>query len=224
MLGNGPTGMYDMSEYWKNKGGGFVWTINGNWRSHAYSDLGWMMDDWCSPAHDTDTNTRHQKYDLLLETGIPVITPTAQEGINCFVEYPLKEIVNTFPGLYYGETLSYMVAFAIYCGVKRIDFHGADYTGCKPAERACTEGWVFLAINKGIEVHTNSLSNFMRTEIDGKNIFDETFYGYLPNTLKDKYGLENNRVRQKATIEKEFVSGTEEAFNCSEEESYCCEV
>jgi hypothetical protein len=178
ILANGPTGMFDMSEYWK-KSGGYIWTINGNWRNHPYSNLGWVMDDWDSPAHDIDNCTRQEKREALVESPIPIMHPREIEEFPKFIRYPLEDIISTFQIPYFGETTSYMVAFAIYCGVKRIDFRGTDYHGCKPAERACTEGWTFLAKASGIEVHTDPKSHFMKTQLDGKNNHIEFFYGYV---------------------------------------------
>lgn len=186
VLGNGPSGLYDFSEYWDNvPGENACWTVNGNWENHPYSNLGWMMDSWNSPAHDLDRNTREEKLKHLQKTTIPVFTPAEVDYIECLVRYPIETIIDCFPDLYFGESFSYAIAFAIYCGVKRIDFYGTDYHGCKASERACTEGWVFLAKSKGIEVNTSPKSSFMRCDVDNINIFNPFFYGYLPCDLPE---------------------------------------
>lgn len=180
ILGNGvttigPEGNYlDFSEQYQH-----IWTCNGGWLNHPTSSLGFMMDDWASPAHDDDNAPREIKEAKLKTCPIPVLTPTAYPEFKCFVEYPLRDVINFTKRIYFGETISYAVAFAIFCEVKELHLHGTDYHGCKPAERACTEYWCSAAIERGILIGSNPNSHFLNTQLDERNNHIPNFYGYI---------------------------------------------
>lgn len=184
ICGNGQTaispekGYYDYSKSYK-----YVWTINGGWMHHTYSTLGFMMDDWASIAHDTDCNTRETKEIRLKEAKIPILTTTEYDEFPAFVRYPIELIIEKFKQAYFGETTSYMVAFALLCGAKAIHFTGTDYQGCKASERACTEFWCGFALAKGVQVIANHKSHFLSTHLDDRNLHVPNFYGYLKETF-----------------------------------------
>jgi hypothetical protein len=200
ILGNGTTTripnenkFFDYSDY------KYLWTVNRGWIQHPTSNLGFMMDDWCSIAHDTDLGTREHKEEDLKKAKIPIITNTKYPGFDSFVEYPIKKVINHTHRAYFGETLSYMVAFAILCEVKSIQFHGTDYLGTKAAERACTEGWVAIAQERGIRVGSNSKSHFLQTQLDDRNNFIPNFYGYIPETFPFSIEKEENGITRIST-------------------------
>jgi hypothetical protein len=169
-----------------------IWTVNGGWGLHPTSELGFLMDDWASPAHDTDISTREVKAEALKETEIPILTPTVYKEFPCMVEYPLREVIDTVGRHYFGETVTYMVAFAIYCQVKSIHFHGTDYHYCKAAERACTEHMVAIAMERGIKIMANPESHFLNIQLDDRNNHVPGFYGYLRETFPFRLRQEGN--------------------------------
>lgn len=190
IIGNGPSSKapdglpYDFSGAYKH-----IWTVNGGKMFHPTACLEFMMDDFMGPALHVAGVEDDIKEKYFKNIDIPVITTTKYEGYDCLVEYPLKEVIDFFGTAYFGETLSYMVAFAILCNVKRIDFHGTDYHGCKPAERASTEHWCAWAKSKGIQIKTNPQSHFLKTQLDGVNNHIPFFYGYIPETFPFDYRM-----------------------------------
>ena len=171
-----------------------------------------MMDDWSSPAHDTDLSTRERKEQMLRETKIPVITCAEYPGFDCFVRYPLEKVIQVVNRTYFAETLTYMVGFAILCRVKSISFQGTDYHGCKAQERACTEHMVAIAMERGIGITTNPLSHFLKTQLDPRNNHVPGFYGYTMGTFP--FGLieegGNFRITRNDDRESEIKQFTEE--------------
>lgn len=65
-------------------------------------------------------------------------------------EYPLAEVIELTQETYLMNTLAYAIAFALLCGVERIEFYGCDFnyrtTGQQYTDyemgRACVEYWI----------------------------------------------------------------------------------
>lgn len=161
-----------------------IWTVNGGWLYHESAELGFMMDDLLSPAHDSDLASRDVKVDRLLNhTKIPIFTCTAYKDFPCLIEYPLLRVVRETGRAYFAETISYVLAFAIMCQVSEIHLQGTDYHGCKAAERACSEHWAAIAVERGISISTNPYSHFLNTQLDERNNHVPSFYGYIKETF-----------------------------------------
>lgn len=220
---NGQTTISENQGYYNySKAYEYVWTVNGGWNLHPYSELGFMMDDWASIAHDTDSRTREEKAEALRQCKIPVLTTTRYAEFDCLIEYPLEKVIKKLKQGYFGETTSYMIAFAIFCEASEIHMTGTDYSGCKAAERASTEFWCGYAAAKGIKVVTNTKSHFMCTQLDDRNNHVPNFYGYIEptfpfeiNTNKDEtftIDFKSNRnkdIRWFKTIYKDFIKANQ---------------
>lgn len=168
-----------------------IWTVNGGW-FHWKSEIGFMMDDFkymISEKGETENMKFCEK--LLSEAEIPIVTSTPYQDIApTSVAFPLANVLKKIPFRLYHETIHYMLALAIACGVKRIQLHGCDYTASDrfPWERAGTEAWIFAAFLKGIEVAVSDQSNLLkmqRTDEKHLSFFDAEYYGYKKdsNTL-----------------------------------------
>jgi len=205
---------FDYSDAYEN-----IWTVNGGWIHHKSSNLGFLMDDWASPAHDTDISCRARKAEVLSEADIPILTTTEYEEFPCLVRYPLEEVVTCVNRTYFGETLTYMVAFAILCEVRAIAFQGTDYINCKPAERACTEHMVAIAMERGIEITSNPESHFLNIQLDKRNNHVPGFYGYLRETFPFRLTPEGDLWRISADSKRPAEI---EAFKKSWRESNGC--
>lgn len=57
----------------------------------------------------------------------PVITVRAVEDCPQTLEYPLSEVMETFGECYLRNTVSYMIAYGLLCGVEHFDLVGCDY-------------------------------------------------------------------------------------------------
>lgn len=112
--------------------------------------------------------------------------------------YPLEDIVNKFDSTYFTNTISYMIAYALFIGVDDIEIYGVDMNGEQEyiAERGSVMYWIGYARALGVKVH-------MASEID-KPAF---LYGYEPsknlkskiNNLRDWASEEKSKAKDKDT-------------------------
>jgi hypothetical protein len=194
ILGNGPSARDWTGKYYDfSKAYSHIWVVNGGQIHHPTATLEFMMDDHLGPALEKAGIPQDVRDKYIKKSKIPIITSCDYVGFGALTEYPLREIVEYHQTAYFGETLSYMVAFALWCGVKSIHFHGTDYFNCKPAERASTEYWCGIARmfkgaprDGGVEIRVNPQSHFLSPQIDGINVHVPYFYGYIPDTFPFK--------------------------------------
>ena len=81
------------------------------------------------------------------------------------IKYPLAEVRAKFKTDYFTNTVSYMLAYAIFLGVKKIGVYGVDVAFGAPyaqENRGC-EYWIGRAVEAGIEVYAPEQSQIMRT-------------------------------------------------------------
>lgn len=69
--------------------------------------------------------------------------------------YPLKEIIEKFNSTYFNNTISYMLAYAIYTEVEEITMYGIDMNAADEyyAQRGSVMYWIGYARAKGIKVN-----------------------------------------------------------------------
>ncbi len=81
------------------------------------------------------------------------------------VRYPLEDVIKKLGTSYFTNTLSYMMALAVYEGFTRIRMYGVDapYGGIYFMEKAGIEYWIGRAQQAGIEVITAEGSDLLRT-------------------------------------------------------------
>lgn len=109
-----------------------VWTLNRGLRGFAHDKL-FVMDDlhWIEEHKD-------KKYaQWLKEHDKPIITSTVYDDYPSSVAYPLQEICDFLEDdIFTINTVSYMVAYAMFTGVKHLSIYGADffYPGGQTAE------------------------------------------------------------------------------------------
>lgn len=94
-------------------------------------------------------------------TGIPIV------GWQYYADekYPLDEIVSKFGVDYFTNSISYMVAMAIYKGYEKIRLYGVDQrSGAEYInEKSGVEFWIGVAIGHGINVEISSGSHLLKT-------------------------------------------------------------
>jgi len=102
-----------------------------------------------------------ESHEVYRKIGGMVVSLKAIPGVENNFEYPLAEVIEAFNENYIMNTVSYAIAFAMLCGVKRIELYGCDYNyraemmgnvKQTPYEhgRANVEYWIGLARAKGI--------------------------------------------------------------------------
>lgn len=201
IVGNGPTGKaINLSECPFP-----VWTVNSGRNIHPESAVEFQMDDIHGPAARTVFGDGYAEYlEKIRESRVPIITSCAYEEYPSLVDYPLEQVLNHFYRIngsqtpYFGETVNYMIAWAVVIGVKAIDFWGVDYIDTRPAERASAEHWVGIAKEAGIAIRVGSpLSHFLSPQpLDGINHHVPGLYGYLPHNVPIDYQERpNGRIR-----------------------------
>lgn len=180
IIGNGPSIMQnydkesDTAEFVNIQTDNPVWTLNGGWMVYK-SEIGFAMDDLRlnnKPDH-VETFQLHCK-----EITCPLITSTAYPEYPKSIEFPLADMVKKIPFRLYHETVHYMLAFAILCGVRSITMFGCDYKhGKEPECRAGTEAWIMAASLMGIEVMVSTESALLkRSQVEMWE--DGQYYGY----------------------------------------------
>jgi hypothetical protein len=178
-----------------------IWTLNGGQAVHESSELEFRMDDlyWAEVCSKERLNEKqHEIYmEMLKNPPITVFVSAIHAGYNNCIEYPLKKILTALLSVrparaYFGESISYAILFAIFCGVKQIDFYGTDYIGeDRAAGRQCAEYWSGLANGLGIATTVHEKCNFLKTnfsesfpEESKKRGMVDNFYGYNKETLE----------------------------------------
>jgi len=97
-------------------------------------------------------------------------------------KYPLKEVMKRFGTSYFTNTISYMLALAVYAKFERIRLYGVDapYGGIYFMEKSGLEYWIGRAQEAGIEVVPCEGSLMLQT-------YDGLLYGQRGATSIDLY-------------------------------------
>ena len=158
-------------------------TIIGKGRGWQYAPKEgeiWGVNDLCS-RRDVDVvfnmHAPARKGDLCWEpsvsyankNNIPFITLQKLSDVPSSIRYPIEEMHTD----YFTNSISYMIAYAIFKGATQIDLYGctlwgrAEYAQQKPN----VEYWIGYARGKGIKVNIHKKSNLMKSH-------DGLVYGY----------------------------------------------
>ena len=116
----------------------------------------------------------------------PIYVAKKWPDVENTVEYPIKEILETFKAEYFMNSFAYMIALAIYEGFERIETYGLDlryftelggemkYKKNWLDETHCVAFWAGVARGRGIEFVTTKRSSVMKPVYPG----DPKLYGY----------------------------------------------
>lgn len=107
------------------------------------------------------------------------------------IKYPIDEIKAKFKTNYFSNTITYMIAYAIFTGVKKIRFFGVDapYGGIYETERSGIEYWLGQAEARGVECIPGPSSHLLLT-MSG-NLYGETREGKVPLYFGERLVLLN---------------------------------
>ena len=107
------------------------------------------------------------------------------------IKYPIDEIKAEFKTNYFSNTISYMIAYAIYTGVKQIRFYGVDapYGGIYETERSGIEYRLGRAEDRGMKCVPGPSSHLLIT-MSG-NLYGETREGPIPLYFGERLVLLN---------------------------------
>ena len=81
------------------------------------------------------------------------------------IKYPFEEVKARFKTEYFTNTVSYMIAYAIYLGVERLGIYGVDVAFGAPyaQEMRGVEYWIGRAAEMGIKIEVPVQSHLLRT-------------------------------------------------------------
>lgn len=87
--------------------------------------------------------------------------------------YPLETVIQQLKANYFANSLAYMVAYAIFTGVKSIHLYGVDHLSYQTyiMERSCLEYWLGRAQGAGIDISIAEDSAVLKT-------YNRKLYGY----------------------------------------------
>lgn len=94
-----------------------------------------------------DENIR-KAADIAKERGIPLVSTRKGYRTEC---YPSWEVVNEFGISYLKNTVSYMLALAIYKGYDQINLYGCDQTDDRKDGKSFVIFWLGVATGRGIK-------------------------------------------------------------------------
>ena len=109
----------------------------------------------------------------------PIYTCELDKRVKHLVKYPLADVVKDTGLCYFNNTVPYAIALAIHEKVNKINLYGIDYSymhnlHMAEAGRACTEFWLAVAINRGMQIEVAHRSNLLDTNVPD----EEKLYGY----------------------------------------------
>lgn len=138
------------------------------------------------------------------ERSLPVYCTKAFDDIPSSMAYPIDEIKSYFGTDYFGNSLDYMIALAIYQGYEIIHTFGLNMSqGTKYIyEKPSTTFWLGVALGKGIELHLHGDECGLLKTMDGKT------YAYREDQVMSQENLkiadESNPVVLDFTVQKTF--------------------
>lgn len=164
--------------------GAEVWCANAAFRAQPNAARIYCMDD----LSEFDGKFIHDAN----ATGIPFYGAVAYPDIDRSLAYPLKEVLACAgmpeESAYFTSTIAYMVAHAIQEGADCIVMHrilgwpaAIDYF----LQKACLDGWLMLAVGRGIVVRISNDSGLLKPmpwepplygyyRMDGSDVANET--------------------------------------------------
>jgi len=159
-----------------------VWTTHFGYQSIPFTKLTWFMEDLEGPVLDVYQGGDYLKF--ICDCPVPVMTqnPCA----NNMVEFPLTEVLKrteTIPHLqlgYFSDTLSYMLAYALYLNARSVSLYGFHYHAMDHRPIVATNMfWIGRLHERGIPVFVSEESNLFRSPfLDGLYRIVPGFYGY----------------------------------------------
>ena len=107
------------------------------------------------------------------------------------IKYPIDEILAYFKTRYMTNTISYMIAYAIYMKVRKISVYGVDVSFGAPyaQENRGVEYWLGQAEARGIEVYCPDKSHLLRTVYG--NLYGEMGHCNMQLYLHERINLIN---------------------------------
>ena len=159
---------------------GEVWSINGGYKvkdrvEGAHVDRLFLADklytEYSSPNFDVDE---------MNSLGIPIVSVNHIEGLN-YEPYPFKEISRHFETDYFANSICYLIAYALYHGIKNFRCYGFQFQTPREVieQKPCLEYWLGRAEGMGGKVNIHGVTTLMKHFRGFPYGFREDEYGYI---------------------------------------------
>jgi len=124
-------------------------------------------------------NTKEEFIEAINKADVPFVTSYVSPAIKKCISFPLKEIFEKYGIFYYTNTISYMLAYALFNGIESVDLWGVAQSGIKEhiIERRGVEFWIGVCSGQGMKITINGPSNLLKFE---KGIV----YGYKKSPIE----------------------------------------
>jgi len=118
------------------------------------------------------------------EKGIEVITQYGDlEGWDKQIAYPLKEIIEKFGTGYFGNSIGYMIAYALYKGYEQIDIYGCPINTETEYifEKSNIDFWIGYGMGLGVKTKIHGTSTIMIPNANKIYGWDKELQEVVPN-------------------------------------------
>lgn len=134
-------------------------------------DVEWWLENWDKVRTWHKVERGYPKHiEKVNEMELPYLTLKHYDFIPTSQEYPVEEISRHFGVDYFTGGIDYMIAYAIYKRVRKIDVWGVhttyddEYAYQKPS----IEFWIGVAVGRGIKIHVHGSHSILKPMYQGK--------------------------------------------------------
>lgn len=142
-----------------------VWTINAGGLLFRHDVLWDMHTDAYVETLKPETRALvHRRREALKAYDRPIMMPKAHPDLPTSVTFPLREVVECTGSTFFANGLSYLLAMALCCHVKRLQMYGCDLAyrdDHHPKQGlACCEYWIGRLVGAGCHVGSSPNGHF----------------------------------------------------------------
>ena len=185
-----------------------IWGLNDLYR---FKDEVRRWTRWFDMHQDTPSPTGRlslsEKVEEFARWECRIYMQEKHPSVPCSVKYPLNEIIDEF-GNYFTNSISYMIALAIYEGFDEIGVWGVDMATDSEYghQRPSCEYFLGIAVGKGIKVYVHPAADLLKTKtLYGYETHKEDVYTHkIKNMVKkmsaDKAQAEHQMLQAQKTV------------------------
>jgi hypothetical protein len=150
-------------------------------------DVEWWLENWDKVEAWHKVERGYPKHiEKVNEMEIPYLTLKHYDFIPTSLPYPVGDICKHFGIDYFAGGVDYMIAYAIYKRVRKIDIYGVHttYDNEYDHQKPSLEFWIGVAIGRGIKVKVHDSHSLFKTMYRGN---EHTNEGKNPDGLRYGY-------------------------------------
>jgi len=182
--------------------------------------------------NQVSSRTGRKQLEVLKSMPVPVYMQKKFKSIPNSVRYPFDEIVKYFSpyftdpvhARYFTNSISFMLALAIYEGFQEIAIYGVDLavTTEYSEQRPSCEFWIGVAVGRGIKVHIPLQSDLLKTrfiygfEEKKQHAFEQKMNQVMADLEKKKAEMSQQLEQAKAMLNQYSgaLQGCQEMMRC----------